>query len=162
MNTKLEVVEIESIEGANVILGQTHFIKSVEDIYEALVSAVPKIKFGLAFAEASGDSLIRHDGTDEQLEQLAVKNMQTIRAGHTFIVFLKETYPINVLNKIKNVEEVCNIFAATANPLQVVVAETGLGRGIMGVIDGTTSSKAENEEKIKERKEFLRKIGYKK
>lgn len=158
---KFEIVSIENTQGANIILGQTHFIKSVEDIYEALVTAVPGIKFGLAFGEASGDSLIRHDGTDEQLEQLAIKNMQKIKAGHTFIVFLKDAFPVNVLNKIKNVEEVCSIFAATANPLQVVVAETGLGRGVIGVIDGTTSNKAENEEKTKERKEFLRKIGYK-
>ncbi len=159
---KIDVVKIEKpSEEVNVIVGYTHFIKSVEDIYEAMVNSVPGIKFGLAFCEASGDRLIRYDGTDEELIKYAIENAKKIGAGHTFIILLKEAYPINVLNALKQVPEVCRIFAATANPLQVLVAETDQGRGVIGVIDGFTPLGVESEEKIKERKEFLRKIGYK-
>jgi adenosine/AMP kinase len=161
VDAKLTVVEIENPLGLNLILGQTHFIKTVEDVYEALITSVPVAKFGVAFCEASGDCLIRWDGTDAELITLAQKNMAMIKAGHTFIIFLKDCFPVNVLNRIKEVSEVCHIIAATANPLQVVIAETSQGRGIMGVIDGTASDKIENDEKINERKQFLRKIGYK-
>lgn len=162
MEIKIEIVEIEKPQEINVILGHSHFIKTVEDLYEALVTSFPGIKFGLAFCEASGDRLIRKDGTDENLIKLAVKNAEKIGAGHCFIIFLENAYPINVLNKIKNVSEVCNIFAATANPLQVIVGETKQGRGILGVIDGFSPLGIETDEKEKERVEFLRKIGYKK
>ncbi len=155
------IVDIEKPSDANVILGQTHFIKSVEDIYEALVCAVPGIKFGLAFCEASGDCLVRADGTDESLKDLAAKNALSIGAGHSFIILMKNAFPVNVLNSVKNVPEVCRIFAATANPLQVIVAETGMGRGILGVVDGKSPVGVEGEAKAFERKEFLRKIGYK-
>jgi len=161
VDAKLTVVEIENPKGLNLILGQTHFIKTVEDVYEALITSVPGAKFGVAFCEASGDCLIRWDGTDAELIALAQKNMAMIKAGHTFIIFLKDCFPVNVLNRIKEVPEVCHIIAATANPLQVVIAETSQGRGIMGVIDGATSDNIEDDEKINERKQFLRKIGYK-
>jgi len=161
MIIKINVIDIEKPPELNLILGQTHFIKSVEDIYEALVTAVPGIKFGLAFCESSGDCLIRSDGTDEELIKLAEKNADKIGAGHSFIVFLKDSYPINVLNRVKEVPEVCHIFAATANPLKVVIVEEGKGRGIMGVIDGEKPKGIETKKHKKERKEFLRKIGYK-
>lgn len=156
-----EIVVIEKPAEVNLILGQTHFIKSVEDIYEALVGAVPGIKFGLAFCEASGDCLVRTDGTDKDLIALAAKNAMKIGAGHSFIIFLKNAYPVNVLNAVKNVPEVCGIFAATANPLEVVVAETKTGRGIIGVIDGGAPLGIESEEKARERRDLLIKIGYK-
>jgi len=162
MEPVLSIVSIDKPSDVNVILGQTHFIKSVEDIYEALINAVPGIKFGLAFCEASGDCLVRVEGTDDSLKALAAENALNIGAGHSFIIFLKNAYPVNVLNSIKNVPEVCTIFAATSNPLQVIVAETELGRGIMGVIDGKSPVGVESEVKALERKEFLRKIGYKK
>ncbi len=158
---KVEVVDIEKPEEVNVVLGQSHFIKTVEDVYEAMVNSVPGIKFGVAFCEASADRLIRYDGTDEEMTKLAVENAKKIAAGHVFVIFLRDAYPINVLRAIKNVPEVCRIFAATANPLQVVVAETGLGRGVIGVIDGLTPVGVEDEEKKRIRHEFLRKIGYK-
>ena len=158
---KIETVEIEKGPEMNVILGQSHFIKTVEDIYEALVTAVPGIKFGLAFCEASGDRLVRTDGTDEELIKLAAKNAEKIGAGHSFIILLGNVFPINVLSKVKEVPEVCSIFAATANPLQVIVGETEQGRGIIGVIDGSRPKGIETEKEVKERKEFLRKIGYK-
>lgn len=145
----------------NVILGQTHFIKSVEDLHEALVTSVPNIKFGLAFCEASGDKKIRFSGTDKEMIALATKNVQLIKAGHIFVIFLKDTYPINVLNDIKNVSEVCRIFCATSNPVQVIIAETTQGRGVLGVIDGTATTKVEQREDINKRKKFLRDIGYK-
>ena len=156
-----KVVRIDVPEGLNVILGATHFIKSVEDIYEALINSVPDIRFALAFCEASGKRLIRCEGNDENLIALASKNALELSCGHAFIIYLKNAYPINVLEKIKNVYEVCSIFAATANNLQVIVAETDQGRGILGVIDGFTPLGIESEEDRKERKEFLRKIGYK-
>jgi len=158
---KLEIVEVKKPEGTNVILGQSHFIKTVEDIHEALVNSVPNIKFGLAFCESSGDRLVRTSGTDEELEKVAAENVLNIGAGHCFMIVLRDCYPINVLNAVKHVPEVCRIFCATANPLQVVVAETSQGRGILGVIDGEKPKGIEDEEKVKERKEFLRKIGYK-
>lgn len=158
---ELKVVDIEKPEEINFILGQSHFIKTVEDIHEALVTSVPGIKFGLAFCEASGARKIRRTGTDPEMIELAVKNAERIAAGHTFIIFLKNAYPINVLNAVKRVPEVVNIFCATANPTQVVIAETEKGRGILGVIDGQTPVGVENEEDVKWRLEFLRKIGYK-
>ncbi|HDD05123.1 hypothetical protein DRN62_01500 [Nanoarchaeota archaeon] len=158
---KLEIVEVKKPEGTNVILGQSHFIKTVEDIHEALVNSVPNIKFGLAFCESSGDRLVRTSGTDEELEKVAAENVLNIGAGHCFMIVLRDCYPINVLNAVKHVPEVCRIFCATANPLQVVVVETSQGRGILGVIDGEKPKGIEDEEKVKERKEFLRKIGYK-
>lgn len=158
---EIRTVEIEKPDDVNVILGQSHFIKSVEDIYEAIVNSVPGAKFGLAFCEASGPALIRHVGTDQEMEDLAIKNMQKIGAGHTFIIFIKNFYPINVLNAIKNVPEVVNIFAATANPLRVVLVDDGVGCGILGVIDGVKPKGIEGQEDIVRRKEFLRKIGYK-
>lgn len=158
---ELKIVEMEIPEGFNIILGHSHFIKTVEDLYETLAEAFPGIKFGIAFCEASGDKLIRKEGTDEECVKLAVKNAQRLRAGHTFVIMLKECFPINVLNRIKQVSEVCRIFTATANPLQVIIAETEQGRGILGVIDGTSTANVETEEKEEERKEFLRKIGYK-
>jgi len=159
METK--IVEIEKPPEVNLILGQSHFIKTVEDIYEVLITTVPGIEFGLAFCESSGDKLVRIDGTDKEMIDLAAKNAMKIAAGHSFIIFLKNAFPINVLNAVKNVPEVCRIFAATANPLQVVIAETEKGRGILGVIDGETPVEVESMEKMKERKDFLRKIGYK-
>lgn len=161
MSVKIDVVKIDIPEGTNVIIGQSHFIKTVEDIYEALSSSSPHIKFGIAFNEASGKRLIRYDGNDEDLIKLAIEQAKKIGAGHVFVIYLKNGYPINVLNRIKNVDEVVRIFAATANPLQVLVAETDQGRGIIGVIDGFTPLGVESESDIKERKEFLRKIGYK-
>jgi len=158
---ELKVVAIENPDELNFILGQTHFIKSVEDLHEALVTAVPGIKFGLAFCEASGPCLIRRSGTDESLTDLAVKNAEAIGAGHSFIIFLDGSFPINVLNQIKAVPEVCHIICASANPVQVIVAETELGRGILGIIDGLSPKGIETETDIEERKEFLRTIGYK-
>jgi adenosine/AMP kinase len=159
---QLTIYKIEKPEAVNFILGQTHFIKSVEDIHEALVTAVPGIKFGLAFCEASGACLVRWTGTDEAMIELARKNAQAIGAGHSFIVFLGEGfYPINVLNALKMVPEVCHIFCATANPTEVIVAETEQGRGILGVIDGSVPKGIEDEGGITWRKGFLRKIGYK-
>lgn len=158
---EIRIIEIEKPGDVNVILGQSHFIKSVEDLYEAIVNSVPGAKFGLAFCEASGPALIRHVGTDQEMEDLAIKNMQKIGAGHTFIIFIKNFYPINVLNAIKNVPEVVNIFAATANPIKVVLVDDGVGCGILGVIDGVKPKGIEGEEDVIHRKEFLRKIGYK-
>ncbi|GAB4473022.1 MAG: adenosine-specific kinase [Anaerolineales bacterium] len=155
-------VKIEKPEEINFILGQSHFIKTVEDIHEALVSTVPGIRFGLAFCEASGKCLVRWSGTDAALIQLAHKNALAIGAGHSFILFLGEGYfPINVLNTIKMVPEVCRIFCATANPVEVLIAETEQGRGILGVVDGFSPKGVEGEEDIAWRKDFLRKIGYK-
>lgn len=159
---ELDAIKIEKPEPINFILGQTHFIKSVEDIHEALVSAVPGIKFGLAFCEASGECLIRWTGTDEAMIDLAKRNAQAIGAGHAFILFLAEGfYPINVLNAVKMVPEVCHIFCATANPTEVILAESGQGRGILGVVDGFPPKGIEDEAGITWRKGFLRKIGYK-
>ncbi len=158
---EIKSVKIDVPEECNVILGQTHFIKSVEDIYEALVSSVPGIKFGFAFNEASGPCLTRHEGTDEELRKVAREKAFEIGAGHVFIIYLKGAYPINVLNSIKNLGVVCSIFCATANPVEVILAESEQGRGVIGVIDGFRAKGIEKENDIKAREEFLRKIGYK-
>lgn len=159
---QLKTVPIDKPEDANFILGQTHFIKSVEDIHEALATAVPGITFGLAFAEASGKCLVRWSGTDAGLIELAKKNAAAIGAGHSFILFLGTGfYPLNVLNTLKMVPEVCRIFCATANPTEVILAETKLGRGILGVVDGCSPRGIENADDITWRKGFLRQIGYK-
>ncbi len=159
---ELKTVQIEKPETINFILGQSHFIKSVEDIHEALVTAVPGIKFGLAFCEASGKCLIRWTGTDQDMIDLATQNAQAIAAGHTFILFLGDGYfPINVLKAVQRVPEVCGIFCATANPTEVIIAETEQGRGILGVVDGFVPKGVEGEEDIAWRKNFLRQIGYK-
>lgn len=158
---EIKLVDVEVPEGLNVIIAQSHFIKTVEDVYEALSSSVPGIKFGFAFCESSGPRLIRCEGTSEVLKQLATRNALSIGAGHTLIIYLKESYPINVLNALKSVDEICNIFCATANPLQVVIAESEQGRGILGVIDGSSPLGVENENDVKERHVLLRKIGYK-
>jgi hypothetical protein len=158
---EITTIKIENPEGLNFILGQSHFIKTVEDVYEIMVTTVPMAKFALAFCEASDQCLIRHAGTDDELLELAKKNALNLSAGHSFIMFMKDLFPINVLNAIKAVPEVCRIFCATANPVEVIVAETDLGRGILGVIDGFKPKGIENEADINVRKEFLRKIGYK-
>lgn len=157
----LEKVKVEKDSETNVIVGQSHFIKTVEDIYEAMVTSAPEIEFGLAFCEASGDRLIRYDGTDEDLNELAVKNAEKINAGHFFILMMENAFPINVMEALKNVPEVCRIYCATANSLEVVVADSESGRGIMGVIDGSPTVGVEDEEDKEERKEFLQTIGYK-
>ncbi len=154
-------VTVTKPEEVNFILGQSHFIKTVEDLHEALVTAIPGIKFGLAFSEASGPCLIRFSGTDEEMVELAKKNVTEIACGHCFMIFLKDCFPISVLNKIKAVPEVCRIFCATANPCEVLVAETETGRGILGVVDGLPPKGLETEDDVTKRKDFLRMIGYK-
>lgn len=159
---KTHVVEVPVPENCNVIIGQSHFIKTVEDLYEALVTSSPGLEFGIAFCEASGECLIRHDGNKEDLREIAVANAQKINAGHVFVVMLRNGYPINVLDRVKNVQEVCRVFAATANPLQVLVAETGQGRGVIGVVDGFVTKGVEDAEGEAWRKSLLRNIiGYK-
>jgi hypothetical protein len=158
---EFKIVKLEIPKECNIIVGTTHFIKSVEDLYEALVNSIPGIKFGLAFCEASGPCLIRYAGTDKELEEVAVKNALNISAGHSFVILLRNAFPINVLNAIKSVPEVCTIHCATSNPVEVVLIETEQGRGILGIVDGFKSKGVEGETEIKERKEFLRKIGYK-
>ena len=158
---QLELVAITKDEDLNVIIGQTHFIKSVEDIYEAVVNAVPGVKFGLAFNEASGVCLVRCAGTDQRLVDLARDNALAIGAGHIFVLLLGNAFPVNVLNAVKTVPEVCSIFAATANALQVIVADNGTGRGILGVIDGEKPKGVESEDDAADRKALLRRFGYK-
>ncbi len=158
---ELLTVKIEKPEEVNLILGQSHFIKTVEDLHEALVTSVPGIKFGLAFCESSGPALVRWSGTDPELTELAKQNAYRLGTGHAFLILLRDCFPINVLNAVKMVPEVCRIYCATANPVEVVIAETEQGRGILGVIDGVKSKGIETEEQVQERKEFLRKIGYK-
>lgn len=159
---EIQLVDIEKPEAINFILGQSHFIKTVEDVHEALVTAVPGIKFGLAFCEASGKCLIRWSGTDQEMIDLACKNASAIGAGHSFILFLGQGfYPINVLKAVQAVPEVCTVFCATANPTQVIIAHSEQGRGIIGVIDGYSPKGIEGEEDIHWRKGFLRQIGYK-
>ena len=159
---ELEVVKIEKPEALNLILGQSHFIKTVEDLHETLVCTVPGIKFGLAFCESSGPALVRASGTDDELIELAKANALALGAGHSFIIFLGEGfYPINVLNTVKMAPEVCRIFCATANPVQVIIAETEQGRGIVGVVDGVHTKGIETDDDVAERKRFLRMIGYK-
>jgi len=157
----MEFVKVERPADANVIIGQSHFIKTAEDLYEAMVNSVPGAKFGVAFCEASGPRLLRVEGNDPELRSCAAKNAMRIGAGHSFIIVMRDCYPVNVLRSVKDVPEVCNIFCATANDLEVVVASNERGRGIVGVIDGQTPLGVETDEKVKERREFLRKIGYK-
>ncbi len=158
---ELKTIKIKKNDTDNIIIGQAHFIKTVEDLYEVLVSSVPGIKFGLAFSEASGACLVRSEGTDNELKKLAEENALNVAAGHSFYIILRDTYPINVLNAIKNIQEVCRVFCATANPLEVLVAEIKTGRGIIGVIDGSSPVGVESEQDIRWRKDLLREIGYK-
>ncbi len=159
---ELKVANLVIPEGANLILGQTHFIKTVEDLYEILVGAVPGSKFGLAFSEASGHCLIRSEGSDQELTAAAIENQRLLAAGHTFNILLKDAFPINVLNAIKLCPEVCRIFCATANPVQAILAETEQGRGILGVVDGASPKGVEDDEGRAWRHDLLRKFGYKK
>jgi len=158
---ELTMVSIEKPDEVNCILGQSHFIKTVEDLHEAIVQTVPQMKFGIAFCESSGPALVRSTGNDAQLTALARKNALALSCGHSFIIFMSEGFPINILNTIKSVPEVCAIFCATANPLQVIVADSGEGRGILGVIDGIKSKGVETESDVAARKQLLRKFGYK-
>ena len=158
---EFEAVAIQTPEGANVILGQSHFIKTVEDLYEILVSTVPGAKFGIAFCESSGPCLIRSAGNDEGLREVAIQNAQAVAAGHFFVVVLQDAYPINVLNAVKQCQEVCNIYCASANQIEVVVAVTTQGRGVMGVVDGLIPQGVESPADVLARKDFLRRIGYK-
>jgi uncharacterized protein len=158
---EFKIVKVEPPKDCNIILGQAHFIKTAEDMYEALVNAVPNVKFGVGFCESSGPCLVRTEGNDEELKSLAAEKAYEIGCGHSFIIYLKNAYPINLLDKVKAVPEVCTVFAATANPLEIVIAETEQGRGIMGIVDGASSKGIESDENVRERREFLRKIGYK-
>ncbi len=158
---QFKTIRIQPPLDTNLILGQAHFIKTAEDLYEAIVNAVPNAKFGLAFCESSGPCLVRHEGNDADLRRFASEKALEIGCGHSFLIILKNAYPVNIIDKVKAVPEVCTIYAATANPLEIIVAETEQGRGIMGVIDGSHSKGIESDENIKERREFLRKIGYK-
>ena len=158
---ELHVVAVEKPEELNVILGQAHFIKTVEDLHEALAGAVPQLRFGVAFCESSGPRLVRRSGNDPELIELATRSALAIGAGHSFIVFLRDGFPVNVLNQLKLVPEVCRIYCATANPLQVIVGETAAGRGILGVIDGGSPLGVETDADVAERKQLLRRIGYK-
>jgi adenosine/AMP kinase len=157
----LEVVAVEKPQDLNLILGQAHFIKTVEDLHEALAGAVPGLRFGIAFCESSGPRLVRQSGNDPELVELATRNALTIGAGHSFIVFLRDGFPVNVLNQVKQVPEVCRIYCATANPVQVIVGETAAGRGILGVVDGGTPLGVETGPDVAARKDLLRQIGYK-
>ena len=158
---EIKTYQLEFPEGANIVFGQSHFIKTVEDLYEAMVTSSPSIRFGVAFCEASGPRLVRHDGNDDELRRIAAKNMMELGAGHTFLVVMKDGFPINVLNAIKAVPEVCRIFCATANPVQALYVETDQGRGVLGVVDGQSPLGIEGDEDVAKRKEFLRTIGYK-
>lgn len=158
---ELKAIKIDIPEGCNIILGQTHFIKTAEDLYEVIATTVPQAKFGIAFTESSGPCLIRIEGNDTELINVCVKNLQDLGAGHVFCILLKDAFPINVLNQIKNCPEVCRVFCATANPVEVIVAKTSQGSGVLGVIDGFPPKGVETAEDRAHRKEFLRKIGYK-
>jgi hypothetical protein len=158
---ELKTIDLEIPEGCNIIVGHTHFIKTIEDIYEIMVGISPQVKFGIAFCEASGPCLVRCEGNEESLKETAERNALNVGAGHTFVVLLKEGFPINFLNAIKGCQEVCTIHCATANPVQVIVAETGQGRGVLGVIDGSSPKGMEQEKDRKSRKDLLRKFGYK-
>jgi adenosine/AMP kinase len=158
---EFKTVKVEPPKECNVIVGMAHFIKTAEDLYEALVNAVPQVKFGLGFCESSGPCLVRTEGNDPGLRRLAAEKALEIGCGHSFIIIMKNVYPINVLDKVKAVPEVCTIFAATANPLEIIIAETEQGRGIIGVVDGYKSKGVESAENVRERREFVRKIGYK-
>jgi hypothetical protein len=155
------LVNVKMPAECNAIFGQSHFIKTVEDLYEALVNAVPNIKFGIAFCEASGPCLVRVDGNDNDLREVASKTASEVAAGHTFIIFMRNAYPVNVLDKVKAVPEVCNIFLATANPFQIILAQTEQGRGVLGVVDGYSAKGIESENDVRDRKSLLRRIGYK-
>jgi adenosine/AMP kinase len=157
---ELRVVPIEKPEDVNLVLAQSHFIKTVDDVFEALAGSAPRLRFGLAFCEASGPCLVRRAGNDEELVELAVRNALAVGAGHSLVVFLREGYPINVLNALKEVPEVCRIYCATANPVEVVLAETAQGRAILGVVDGSPPKGVETEEDVAARKELLRRLGY--
>ena len=159
--TRLEVVPMENPHELNLILGQAHFIKTVDDLHETLAGAVPGLRFGIAFCESSGPRLVRRSGNDPELIELAVRNALSIGAGHSFIVFLKDGFPVNVLNQVKTVPEVCRIYCATANPVQVIVAATAAGRGILGVVDGGAPLGVETESDVTARRDLLRQIGYK-
>lgn len=161
MSVELELVQVENPNELNLIFGQSHFIKTVEDIYEALIQSCPGIKFGLAFCEASGPCLVRTDGNDDALIELATKNAQKIGCGHSFIIFIKDAFPINVLHALRTVAEIVTLYAATANPLQVVVAKSEQGRGVMGVIDGFSPKGVESEQDKEDRMQLLRRFGYK-
>jgi adenosine/AMP kinase len=158
---EMKVIPLEIPQESNIIIGQTHFIKTAEDLYEVLITACPHAKFGLAFCEASGPCLIRAEGNDDELKRCAAENAMTVGAGHTFVIILKDAFPINVLNAVKSCPEICQIYCATANPVQAIVAETDQGRGIMGVIDGFSPKGVETEADVQARRQFLRKIGYK-
>lgn len=158
---ELKIVKVNIPDGCNIILGQTHFIKTIEDLYEIVVTTVPQARFGVAFTEASGPCLIRKEGNDKELIDVCIKNLQDIGAGHIFCIILKNAFPVNILNAIKSCPEVCNIYCATANPVDVIIAETEQGRGVLGVIDGFSPKDVEADAHRAERKEFLRKIGYK-
>jgi hypothetical protein len=158
---EMTTVKMEIPDEANIIIGQTHFIKTVEDIYEIMVNSVPRAQFGLSFCEASGPCLVRTEGNDESLKETAIRNAHTLAAGHSFVLLIKNAFPINVLNAIKQCREVCSIYCATANPVEVIIAETEQGRGILGVVDGFKPKGTESEQDIEARKGFLRKIGYK-
>jgi len=158
---ELKTVKVEKPTDCNVILGQSHFIKSIEDIHEAMIGSCPSVKFGAAFCESSGPCLVRVSGNDDELQKVASKNASNIAAGHSFIILMKNAYPLNVLNAIKSIPEVCSVYCATANDVEVIIAESEQGRGILGVIDGLKSKGVEKSEDVKKRKEFLRKIGYK-
>jgi adenosine/AMP kinase len=158
---EFETVHLEIPSDANIIFGQTHFIKTVEDMYEAVVNTVPQAKFGLAFNEASGPCLTRSEGNDDELRSAAIRNAQALAAGHVFVLILRHAYPINLLNVVQNIPEVCSIFCASANPVEVILAKTERGRGVMGVIDGSSPKAVEGPADVTARKEFLRKIGYK-
>ena len=161
MTVEIKTVPLEIPEGCNIILGQTHFIKTAEDLYEIMATTVPQAKFGIAFTEASGPCLIRTEGNDDALISACVATLDSLGAGHVFCIYLRDAFPVNVLNPIKNCPEVCRIFCATANPLEVVVASTSQGKGILGVIDGASPKGVEQQSDKAQRKEFLRKIGYK-
>ncbi len=161
MELKLIAYQLEVPEDCNLILGQSHFLKTVEDLYEAIVNTVPRAEFGLAFGEASGDCLVRWAGNHEELTKLAAREIQAMACGHSFLIYLKNAFPINVTQRIRSVPEVVNLFCATANPVQVIIAESKQGRGILGVIDGSSPGEIEDEEQIEGRKKFLRDIGYK-
>ena len=158
---ELITIKIETPKDANLILGQSHFIKTVEDLYEAVVGGVPNAKFGIGFCESSGPCLVRVEGNDDELKQAAANNAYALAAGHTFLVFLRDAYPINVLNAIKSVQEVCNVYCATSNPVEVVIAETSQGRGVLGVIDGFRSKGIETTKDVEDRKKLLRIFRYK-
>lgn len=158
---EFKTVKIDPPKDCNIILGMAHFIKTAEDLYEAMVNSVPNIKFGIGFCESSGPCLVRHEGNDIDLQRSAAEKAFEIACGHSFLIYIKDAYPLNVLDKIKKVPEVCTVYAATANPLEVIIAETAQGRGIIGVVDGSKSKDIETEADVKERRQFLRKIGYK-